>query len=81
MSDAWQLQRAKAELSKLIETSIAKGPQTITRHGRPAAVVVSAADYKTLRRRTPDFKAFLRKAPLYQLDLRRSRDRGRQVDL
>ncbi len=81
MSEAWQLQRAKAELSKLIETSIAKGPQTITRHGRPAAVVVSAADYKTLRRRLPDFKAFLRKAPLYQLDLTRSRDRGRKVDL
>ena len=39
MRDTWQLQRAKAELSKLIATSIEKGPQMVTRHGRPAAVV------------------------------------------
>ena len=81
MRDTWQLQRAKAELSKLIATSIEKGPQMVTRHGRPAAVVLSAADYRKLRRRRPDFKAFLRKAPLYGLRLSRSRDRGRKVAL
>ncbi len=31
MRDTWQLQRAKAELSKLIATSIEKGPQMVTR--------------------------------------------------
>ena len=80
MANTWQLQRAKAELSKLIETSATKGPQTVTRHGRPAAVVVSAADYQRLTGRR-DFKAFLRRAPLYQLKLARSRDAGRRVSL
>ena len=81
MGDSWQVQRAKAEFSKLIDTSIEKGPQTVTRHGKPAAVVMSAADYRRLTRRAPDFKAFLRKAPLHQLNLVRRRDRGRKIDL
>jgi len=81
MRDTWQLQRAKAELSKVITASIEKGPQMVTRHGRPAAVVMSAADYRTLKGRRPDFKTFLRKAPLYRLALTRSRDRGRKVIL
>ncbi|HVP11299.1 MAG TPA: type II toxin-antitoxin system Phd/YefM family antitoxin [Phycisphaerae bacterium] len=81
MSQTWQLQRAKAEFSKLIDMSIEKGPQTVTRHGRPTAVVMSAADYRKLKRREPDFKTFLRRAPLYQLELSRSRDRGRKLEL
>lgn len=80
-SDSWQLQRAKAEFSKLIQTSITNGPQTVTRHGRPAAVVVSVADYQRLTRGRRDFKRFLRQAPIHTLDLTRSRDRGRPVVL
>ena len=81
MANTWQLQRAKAELSRLIDTSTAKGPQTVTRHGRPAAVVMSAADYQRLASRRRDFKAFLRRAPLHQLGIERSRDTGRRVTL
>jgi prevent-host-death family protein len=81
MDDTWQLQKAKAEFSKLIDMSIRQGPQIVTRHGRPAAVVLSVESYRKLRRRTGDFKAFLRSAKLYELDLRRSRDTGRRVDL
>jgi len=81
MSNTWQLQRAKAEFSKLIDMSIEKGPQTVTRHGRPTAVVMSAAEYTKLKSREPDFKTFLRKVPLYRLELTRSRDPGRKIDL
>lgn len=81
MGNTWQLQRAKAEFSKLIEMSIQKGPQTVTRHGRPAAVVVSAADYRRLTRRRRDFKEFLRRVPLHQLDLTRARDTARKLGL
>jgi len=81
VANTWQLQRAKAELSKLIDTSATKGPQTVTRHGRPAAVVVSPADYQRLAGRQRDFKAFLRHAPLYHLKPARSRDTGRRVSL
>ena len=81
MQNTWQLQRAKAEFSKLIDTSIEKGPQTVTRHGRPAAVVMSTAEYQRLTNRQRDFKTFLRRAPLHELRLTRSQDSGRRVDL
>ncbi|MBI3707562.1 MAG: type II toxin-antitoxin system Phd/YefM family antitoxin [Proteobacteria bacterium] len=81
MDDTWQLQKAKAEFSKLIDMSIRLGPQIVTRHGRPAAVVLSVESYRKLRRRAGNFKTFLRQAKLYELDLRRSRDTGRRVDL
>jgi prevent-host-death family protein len=79
--DSWQLQHAKAQLSKLIETSATRGPQTVTRHGRPAAVVLSAEAYRRIRRRQPDFKSFLARAPLHTLELARSRDKGRKLEL
>ena len=79
--DTWQLQRAKARLSELIDTSAKRGPQIVTRHGRPAAVVLSPADYQRLRRKRPDFKRFLRRAPLQGVELTRSRDRGRKLEL
>jgi prevent-host-death family protein len=81
MTRTWQLQRAKAEFSKLIDMSIEEGPQIVTRHGRPTAVVMSTAEYRKLKGREPDFRTFLRKAPLYQVDLSRNRDRGRKVEL
>lgn len=81
MDDTWQLQKAKAEFSKLIDQSIKKGPQVVTRHGRPAAVVVSAETYERMVRRQPDFKAFLRRAPLEGVDLTRDRNTGRKIDL
>ena len=79
--DTWQLQRAKAQLSKLIETSATRGPQIVTRHGRPAAVVLSADAYRRLRRKQPDFKSFLVRARLQTLGLARSRDKGRRLEL
>jgi antitoxin Phd len=81
VSNTWQLQKAKAEFSKLIEQSIRNGPQTVTRHGRPAAVVLSAVDYKKLATPKRDFKSFLRCPALGDVDLRRSGDRGRPVNL
>jgi prevent-host-death family protein len=79
--DTWQLQRAKAELSKLIDRSIQRGPQTVTRHGKPAVVVVAVEDWRRLTGRRSDFKKFLRSAPLDGLELERDPDSGRPVDL
>ena len=48
----WTIAEAKARFSELIDRANANGPQTITRHGRTAAVVVSAEEWerKTKRR-------------------------------
>ena len=37
----WQVQEAKSRFSELLDCAIAHGPQTITRHGKPVARVVS----------------------------------------
>jgi len=82
MKNTWQLQKAKAEFSRLIDRSIKDGPQVVTRHGEPTAVVLSVAEYERLKKRKPDFKEFLRSAPaLHELDLTRNKDIGRKIDL
>ena len=38
---SWQLQDAKARLSEVVKLAQSEGPQAITVHGKPAAVLVS----------------------------------------
>jgi prevent-host-death family protein len=46
---AWQLQQAKQQFSRLVDSAIADGPQVVTRHGREAVVVMSVEDYRRLK--------------------------------
>jgi prevent-host-death family protein len=71
---AWQLQEAKARLSEVIQKAINEGPQDNSLRGRPAAVVLSHADYAMLTRPKPSFTAFLRDSPLHGMDLELERD-------
>ncbi len=45
-SNVWQLQEAKSRFSELVETAILKGAQTVTKHGKPAVVIISAEEYQ-----------------------------------
>jgi prevent-host-death family protein len=45
----WQVQKAKAHLSELIEDAQTKGPQIITRHSTETAVVLSFGEYEALQ--------------------------------
>jgi antitoxin Phd len=45
----WQLQEAKAKLSEVIDTAEKKGPQTITRRGVEAAVVVPIDQWRKMQ--------------------------------
>lgn len=45
----WQLYDAKNRLSALVDTAREDGPQTVTKHGRPVAVVLSVQAYEALR--------------------------------
>lgn len=49
METSWPLQDAKNRLSELLETVLKNGAQTITRHGKPIAVVVSTETYARLQ--------------------------------
>jgi prevent-host-death family protein len=77
----WQLQTAKQKLSEVIDRAVAEGPQTISRHGRETAVVVSVQDYRRLTGED-GFKAYLLSGPtLDGLDLGRRRELPRAVEL
>lgn len=79
----WQLQKAKNRLSELVRKARQEGPQVITLHGRDAAVVVSAREYRRIARPKGNLVEFVRGSPLAgaALDIRRSRDTGRPVRL
>jgi prevent-host-death family protein len=79
----WQLQDAKNRFSELVRKAREEGPQVITLHGRDAVVVVSAHEYGKLSRPRGSLVDFFRKSPLVgmELDLVRSRDSGRRIEL
>lgn len=72
----WQLQEAKAKLSRLLRLSQEEGPQEITVRGKPTAVVLSRDDYDRLAGKKPSFLELLRSSPLVGLDLDLARDRS-----
>ncbi|OGA30994.1 MAG: prevent-host-death protein [Betaproteobacteria bacterium RIFCSPLOWO2_12_FULL_62_13b] len=79
----WQLQDAKNRLSELVRKAREEGPQVITLRGRDAVVVISANEFGKLSRPHGSLVDFFRKSPLagVKLDLDRSADTGRRIDL
>jgi antitoxin Phd len=76
----WQIQEAKVGFSEMVERTIKEGPQTVTRCGKPVAVLVSVDEYQRLRTGGKGFKALLASAPLEGIEIRRSRDTARDID-
>jgi antitoxin Phd len=77
---AWQLQEAKAKFSKLVQKAIDEGPQTVTRHGKDAVVVLSVHEYRQLCERKPSLKAVLMSGPEGELELPPRTVQEREVD-
>ena len=79
---SWTLAGAKARLSEVVDRAQA-GPQTITRNGKPSAVIVSAEEWarKTVRKGT--LAEFLLTSPLRgaNLEVERQRVTPRDVAL
>lgn len=82
-TDLWTVAEAKAKLSEVIEHAQKHGPQTITRNGRRAAVVVDAEEWERKTRRSGTLADFFSASPLRgtELKVRRSRGRLRPTDL
>ena len=83
MKSEWQLQEAKVNLSKLIKRAAAGEVQVVTVHGKPTAVVVSVEEYARLTRHREKLSRALLDPELAinDLDLARSRDTGREIEL
>ena len=56
----WQLQEAKSRFSKLIDDTLEKGPQVVTRRGVDTAVIVSMKEWRKLKdEKRPTWKDIL----------------------
>lgn len=81
--EKWTVAEAKAKLSEMIEQAMAGRPQTITRHGKEAVVVVSAAEWRRRTERKGTLADFLLKSPLRGsgVEIGRMKGKLRDVDL
>lgn len=81
----WAFQDAKARLSEVVRRAEAEGPQEISVRGKPAVVVLSAAEFAALKKKKKrkSLAELYRNSPLAgeELDLTRSQDFGRDIEL
>ena len=78
----WQVQEAKTRFSEVIEKARTEGPQTITRHGRERAVLLSIEDYRALLSRQVDVRTVLLSGPkVDDFTVERDGDTGREIAL
>jgi prevent-host-death family protein len=83
VEETWTVADAKARFSQLIDRARTRGPQTITKNGRTAVVVVSAEEWERKAHRIGSLAEFFAESPLRDsgLDVVRLRDEPRDVDL
>jgi prevent-host-death family protein len=82
-SQDWTVAQAKAKFSEVIDRAMAEGPQTITRKGRKAVVIVEAEEWQRKTKRVGNLAEFFAASPLRSsgLKLRRAKDRPRKIYL
>jgi antitoxin Phd len=74
----WQLQDAKNQLSEVVKRALSEGPQTITRHGHPAVVVVDFKQYAKQSKREK-LSTILKECPEKGWKVTRDKDTGRTL--
>jgi prevent-host-death family protein len=79
----WTVAEAKARFSEIIERAMSEGPQTITRRGRTAAVVVGAEEWQRKTKRVGNLAEFFAASPLRGSGLKvyRLKNRPRKINL
>ena len=78
----WQLQDAKSRFSELIDDTLEKGPQVVTRRGVDTAVVVSIDEWKKLKgeNRATWKEVLLGEGPRFEIPLlKRSKGKSRKA--
>ena len=81
---SWQMQTAKARFSEVVKNAADEGPQEITVHGRPVAVIISPELFDRLSGNQNSLVDFMRQSPLYgreEITFERDRSLPREVDL
>ena len=82
-TDTWTVAEAKAKFSQVIERAQSDGPQTITRNGRIAVVIVATEEWERKTKRTGNLAEFFASSPLPRSGLRvkRLKDGPREFEL
>jgi antitoxin Phd len=78
----WQLQDAKSRFSELIDDTLEKGPQVVTRRGVDTAVVVSIEEWRKLKdeARVTWKEVLLGEGPRFEIPLpKRSKGKSRRA--
>lgn len=86
MGSSWSLQDAKNKFSMVVDAARTEGPQTVTKRGQPAVVVVAAEEFDRLKaiagKPQMTFVEYLLSGPKVDLDVPtdrpqiKPRDRG-----
>ena len=87
--NAWKLEDAKNRFSEVVRLALYDQPQWVTRNGRDAVVVISAAEYQRLAAPPQKLFEFLKASPLakaiaedgFDFEIERSQDEPRDIDL
>jgi prevent-host-death family protein len=81
---SWSVQDAKNRFSEVVEAA-RRRPQTVTKHGKPAVVVVDATEYERLRHlersKAPSFAELLLAMPRDDGEFPRLKARPRDLEL
>jgi antitoxin Phd len=81
---SWSVQDAKNRFSEVVEAA-RRMPQTVTKHGKPAVVVVDVAEYERLRHleraKAPSFVEVILAMPQDNDEFPRRNVRMRDLDL
>jgi len=82
-AQVWTVAEAKAKFSEIIQRAMSEGPQTITRKGRTAAVVVGADEWQRKTKRVGNLAEFFAASPLRGsgLKVRRLKKHPRKISL
>jgi prevent-host-death family protein len=79
---SWSVQDAKNRFSEVVAAA-RREPQTVTKHGKPAVVVLAADEYERLRKlkhlKAPSFAEMLLAIPKGDVALERLRSKPRDV--
>jgi prevent-host-death family protein len=79
----WSVQDAKNRFSEVVEAA-RRTPQTVTKHGKPAVVVVAADEYERLRKlqqlKAPSFAEMLLAMPQGDVEFERLKATLRTVE-
>ena len=63
----WPMQHAKAHMSELVQLATLTGPQEITVHGKPVAVVLSKQAFDQITGAQLNLVGFMQNSPLTDL--------------